>query len=46
VTGNGSASGIGSQWIARKLFLAGNGSINVPYTDATVARTRVIALME
>jgi hypothetical protein len=46
VTGNGSASGIGSQWIARELFLAGNGSITVPYTDATVARTRVIALME
>ena len=46
VTGNGSASGIGSQWIGRELYLAGNGSINITYNDATVARTRIIALME
>jgi len=45
-TGNGSASGIGSQWICRELYLAGNGNINVTYTGSTVARTRIIALME
>lgn len=45
-TGNGSASSIGSQWIARELYLAGNGDINITYKDTTVARTRIISLME
>jgi hypothetical protein len=45
-TGNGTASTIGSQWIAREVYLAGNADINITYTDATVARTRIIALME
>jgi hypothetical protein len=46
VTGNGSASGIGSQWIGRELHLSGNGSIDITYSAATVARTRIIAIVE
>lgn len=46
VTGNGSASGIGSQWIGRELHLAGNGSINITYSNTTVARTRIITIVE
>ena len=38
VTGNGAASNIGSQWIGRELYLAGNGGINITYSDAAVAR--------
>jgi hypothetical protein len=45
-TGIGTASSIGSQWIARELYITGNGGINVTYTDTTVARTRIIAIME
>ena len=46
ITGNGSSSDIGSQWICRDLFLAGNGTVNITYSDTSVARTRIIALME
>jgi hypothetical protein len=46
VTGNGSVSTMGSQWIGRNLHLAGNGNININYTPTTVARTRIVALME
>ena len=45
VTGNGSAR-LGSQWIVRELYLAGNGSINITYSASTIARTRIIAIME
>jgi hypothetical protein len=46
VTGNGATSSIGSQWIGRNLFLTGAGGINIAYTGATVARTRIVAVME
>jgi hypothetical protein len=46
VTGNGATSGVGSQWITRELYLAGNGSIDVTYSNTTVARTRIIAIVE
>lgn len=46
ITGNGSSSDIGSQWICRELYLAGNGSVNITYSGTTVARTRIIAIME
>jgi hypothetical protein len=46
VTGNGSAAGMGSQWIVRELYLGGNGSMDITYTGTTVARTRIIAIVE
>jgi len=46
VTGNGAASSIGSQWIGRNLYLAGNGSVNITYATTSVARARIVALME
>ena len=46
VSGNGSASDIASQWICRELLLSGNGGVNIKYSNSSVARTRIIALME
>jgi hypothetical protein len=46
VAGNGSASDIASQWICRELYLSGNGSVNIKYGSSTVARTRIITIME
>lgn len=46
ITGNGTISATGSQVIARTLYLAGNGGLTVSYSSDTVARTRIIALVE
>jgi Flp pilus assembly protein TadG len=46
VTGNGSASDVASQWICRELYLAGNGGVNIKYSNTAVARTRIIAVVE
>lgn len=45
-TGTGAVSAIGSQLLARELLLGGNGNIAVKYSDQTVARTRIICLVE
>jgi len=46
LSGNGSAAVIGSQWIGKRLYLSGNGSLKFNYSSTTVARTRIIAIME
>lgn len=46
VSGNGSAADIASQWICRELYLSGNGGVNIKYTNSSVARTRIISIME
>ncbi len=46
VAGNGSSASIGSQLISNQVSLSGNGNISNTYNQATVARTRIIALVE
>ena len=46
VTGNGSVSNIGSQYVTLDLSLAGNGNVNLVYDPKQVARTRILALVE
>jgi Flp pilus assembly protein TadG len=46
VSGNGAAADVASQWIARELYLSGNGGINIKYSNNTVARTRIITIVE
>jgi hypothetical protein len=45
-TGNGNASGIGSQIIARQVSLGGNGSITVSYNSGNRAMQRQLSLVE
>jgi hypothetical protein len=46
VTGNGSVSNIGSQYVTLDLSLAGNGNVNLVYDPKQVARTRILSLVE
>jgi len=46
VTGNGGSVSVGSQWIAKDVSIAGNGNIQLTYTGGSVARTRLIGLVE
>src|SRR5262249_35685680 len=46
VTGNGSVSNIGSQFVTLDLSLAGNGNVNLVYDPKQVARTRILSLVE
>jgi hypothetical protein len=46
ITGNGSVSNIGSQYISQDLALAGNGNISISYNPQLLARTRIITLVE
>jgi hypothetical protein len=45
VTGNGSVSNIGSQYISLDLSIAGNGNVSLKY-NGQVARTRILSLVE
>jgi hypothetical protein len=46
VSGNGGVANIGSQYISYDLNLSGNGGININWTPDTVARKRMICLVE
>ena len=46
VSGNGSTSVVGSQYICYDLTVVGNGSVNVVWTASTTANTRSLGLVE
>lgn len=46
VTGNGSVSNIGSQYVSLDLTLAGNGNVNISWAGDKVAPTRILCLVE
>jgi hypothetical protein len=46
ITGNGSVSNIGSQYVSDDLALAGNGNVNTSWAGPKVGRTRIITLVE
>jgi hypothetical protein len=46
VTGNGGTASVGSQWIVKDVSVAGNGNIQLTYAAGSVARTRLIGLVE
>jgi hypothetical protein len=46
VTGNGTVSNIGSQYVTNDLVLAGNGNVAIRYRGPKVARIRILTLVE
>ncbi|MBY0527066.1 MAG: hypothetical protein K2R98_26970 [Gemmataceae bacterium] len=46
VTGNGTLSNIGSQYVSKDLALAGNGNVGISFDPQNVAPTRIITLVE
>ncbi len=46
IAGNGILSNVGSQYVTRELALSGNGNIGITWNRQTVARTRIITLVE
>jgi Flp pilus assembly protein TadG len=46
VTGNGGSASVGSQWIAKDISIAGDGNVQLTYAGGSVARTRLIGLVE
>jgi hypothetical protein len=46
VTGNGTVSNIGSQYVTKDLAIAGNGNVYISYAGNPVANTRIIKLVE
>jgi Flp pilus assembly protein TadG len=46
VTGNGTVSNIGSQYVTKDLSISGNGNVSITYTGNPVAKTRIITLVE
>ncbi len=46
VTGNGTVSNIGSQYVSLDLSIAGNGNVAIHYNGPKVARVRILTLVE
>jgi hypothetical protein len=46
VTGNGTLSNIGSQYVTNDLSISGNGNVGIVYNGPQVARVRILTLVE